>query len=102
MAGAIRYIKFSGYYDKLYEWRQKTNAISRHKEILKYPTKEVHIPTEYVAENDEENMKIYVGNSKACYFLIISLTDIPFVLDRQCDKNSHDAWKALIEKYEVP
>ena len=46
-------------------------------------------------------MKIYEGNSKACYFLIISLTDIPFVLDRQCDENSHDAWKALIEKYEV-
>ena len=46
-------------------------------------------------------MKIYEGNSKAWDFLIISLTDIPFGLVRQCDENSHDAWKALIEKYEV-
>ena len=32
---------------------------------------------------------------------IISLTDIPFCLVRQCDENSHDARKALIDKYEV-
>ena len=29
-------------------------------------------------------------------------TDIPFGLARQCNENSHEAWKALIEKYEVP
>ena len=46
-------------------------------------------------------MNIYEGNSKAWDLLIISLIDIPFVLVRHCDENSHDAWKALIEKYEV-
>ena len=38
-------------------------------------------------------MKIYEGKSKAWGFLIISLTDIPFGLVRQCDENVYDAWK---------
>ena len=46
-------------------------------------------------------MKIYEGNYKECDLLIISLTDILFGLVRKRDKNAHDAWKALIEKYEV-
>ena len=46
-------------------------------------------------------MNIYEGKSKAWYFLIISLIDIPFGLVRQCDENAHDARKYLIEKYEV-
>ena len=46
-------------------------------------------------------MKIYEGNSEAWDFLIISLTDIPLALVSQCDENTHDAWKALIDKYEV-
>ena len=54
MAGSIRYIKFSGYYYKFYEWKDNTKEITRHKGILKYLTKEVDIPTEYEAENDEE------------------------------------------------
>ena len=33
--------------------------------------------------------------------LIINLTDTTFGLVRQCDENSLDAWKALIDKYEV-
>ena len=32
---------------------------------------------------------------------MISLTDLPFGLVRQCDENAHDSWKALIDKYEV-
>ena len=43
-------------------------------------------------------MEIYEGNTKAWDFLIISLTDIPFGLVRKFDENSHDAWKALIDK----
>ena len=43
--GAIRYINFSGDYEKFYEWKEKTKAITRHKGILKYLTKEVYIPT---------------------------------------------------------
>ena len=46
-------------------------------------------------------MKIYEGNSKAWNLLIISLTDIPFGLLRQCDENAHDAWKSSIDKYEM-
>ena len=46
-------------------------------------------------------MKIYEGNFKACDLLIIVLTDISFGLVRYCDENLHDAWKVLIEKYEV-
>ena len=46
-------------------------------------------------------MKIYEGNSKEWDFLMIILTDIPFCLVIQCDENAHDAWKALIYKYEV-
>ena len=52
MAGATRYIKFSGDYDKFDEWKENTKAISKHKGILKYLTKEVEIPTEEEAEND--------------------------------------------------
>ena len=40
MAGAIRYIKFSGDYGMFYAWKNKTKAIARHKGILKYLTKE--------------------------------------------------------------
>ena len=77
-AGAIRYIKFSGKYNKFHEWKEKIKAIARHKGILQYLTKEVEIPPEDKAENDEEKMKINEGNSKACDFLIISLADILF------------------------
>ena len=59
MSGAIRYIKFSGDYDKFDQCKEKTKAIDRHKGILKYLTKEVDIPIEDEAENDEERMKIY-------------------------------------------
>ena len=59
-------------------------------------TKEIDIPTEYKAYNDEDKMKIYEGNSKAWGLIIISLTDIPYGLVRQCDNNSHVSWKALI------
>ena len=46
-------------------------------------------------------MNIYQGNSKAWDLLIISLVEIPFGLVRKCDENEHDAWKELIDKYEV-
>ena len=46
-------------------------------------------------------MKIYEENSKAWYLLIIRLTYRPFGLVRQCDENAHDAWKALIDQYEI-
>ena len=46
-------------------------------------------------------MEIYEGNTKAWDFLIISLKDTPFGLVSKCDENSHDAWKALLDKYEV-
>ena len=46
-------------------------------------------------------MKVYGGNFKAWDFLIIILTDITFDMVRQCDENSYDACKSLIDKYEV-
>ena len=101
MAGIVRYTHFSGSYDKFGEWKENKKAISRHKGILKYLAKEVYITTEDEAEIDEEKLKIYEGNSKAQDFLIISLTDIPFGLVRQWGENAHDAWEALIDKYEV-
>ena len=52
-------------------------------------TKEVETPTEDEAYNDEDKMKIYEGNSKACHLLIISLIDINDGLVWQCDDNSH-------------
>ena len=78
MAASIRHIKFSGNYGSIYEWRENINEIARHKVILKYLTKEVEIPTEDKSENDEEKMKIYEGNSKACDLIIISLIDMRF------------------------
>ena len=46
-------------------------------------------------------MNIYEGNSKAWDFLIISFTDTYYGLVRQCDDNSHESWKNLIEIYQV-
>ena len=46
-------------------------------------------------------MKINEGNSKEWDFLIIILTNIPFVMVRQCDQRAHYAWKELIDKYEL-
>ena len=54
-------------------------------------TKEVDIPTEDKAYNDEDIMNIYEGNSKAWDLLIISLTYITSGLVRQCDDNSHES-----------
>ena len=76
-------------------------AISIHKGILKYLTKEVDISTEDEADKCGEKMKIYEENSKAWDFLIIILTDITCGLVRQCDKNAKDTWKSLIDNYEV-
>ena len=64
-------------------------------------TKEVDIPIEDKSYNYEDKMKIYEGNSKAWDLLIIILTDIPSGFVRQCDQNSHESRKALIDKYEV-
>ena len=36
MAGAIRYIKFSGDYEKFYGWKENTKAVAGHNGILKY------------------------------------------------------------------
>ena len=82
MDGSTRYTNLSGDYDKFYEWKEKTKEISRHKGTLKYPKKEVEIPTEDEAENYEDKMKIYEGISKAWDLFIISLTDTPFGLVR--------------------
>ena len=67
----------------------------------KIPEKEVEIPTEDEAKKYEAKMKIYEGKSNSWDLLIIILAYIPFRLVRHCDENSHDAWKALILKYEV-
>ena len=100
MDGSIRYIKFSGDYDKFDEWKQKTNAISRYKGIFKYLTKEYETPKEE-DEEDDSNLLNYEGKIKAGYFIITSLTDISFGVARKCNDSSHEAWKSLIEKYEV-
>ena len=67
----------------------------------KIPEKRSIDSTEDEAEDYEDKMKFYEVYSKVWDFLIISLTDIPFGLVRQCDKNAHEYWKALIDKYEV-
>ena len=100
--GSIRRIIFSGDYDKFDQWKENTKDIARHKVILKYMTKEVDIPTEDEAYNDENKIKIYEENSKAWDFLIISLIEIPSELVRQCDDNSHESCKDLINKHELP
>ena len=64
-------------------------------------TKEVEIPIRDKSFNDEDKMNIYEGNSKAWDFLIISFTDTPSGLVRQCDDNSHESWKDLIGNFEV-
>ena len=53
------------------------------------------------AEYYPDQLKIYEGNSKAWYFVVISLIYTPFGLVRQCNENAHETWKALIDKYEV-
>ena len=87
MEGSIRYINFSGYYDKFDEWKEKTKAIARHKGILKCLTKEWEIPKEEDADYAPYLLNIYEGNNKAWYLLITSLKDIPFGLSMQCNDN---------------
>ena len=99
MARFIRYINISGDYEKFDQWKENNKEIARHKGILKYLTKEVEILTEEEAENGQDRMKIYEGNSKVWDFLITSLTDILFGMVRQCDESAHDLWKALVDKY---
>ena len=89
--GAIRYIKFSGDYEKFYQWKENKKSITRHKGILKCMIKQVEIPTRDEADNDEDRMQIYEGKFKVQDFLIIRLTDIPYVLVGQCDENSNES-----------
>ena len=101
MDGVIRYIKFSGYYDKFGQWKKITNAISIHNIILNYLTKEREIAYVEDAENDDDKLNIYERNSKAWDFLIMSHKDITFGLVMQVNENTHEAWKDLIDKYEL-
>ena len=101
MYGAIRYIKFSGDYDNFDDWKEKTKAIDRHTDILKYLTKYWEIINKEYAEDDPDKLNIYKGNSKAWDLLIISLTYITFGLAIHCNENANEARKALIDKYDV-
>ena len=69
--------------------------------ILKYLKEEWETPKEDYAEDDPDRLKIYEGNIKAWYLLIIKLTYITFWVVRQCNDNAHEAWKVIIDKYEV-
>ena len=91
MAGSIRSIKFIRYYEKFDKWKQKTKAIVRHKETLKYLAIKWEIPKEEHAEDDEDILKIYEGNIKAQGLLIIILSDITCDLARECNDNSDGA-----------
>ena len=82
MAGDIRYIKFSGDYEKFDEWKNNTKAISRHKGILKYLTKQREIPTKEDTETEKDKINIHEIKCKAWDFLIIILTYTPFGLAR--------------------
>ena len=53
------------------------------------------------AENDEDKLNIYEGNRKSWDLLIISLPYIPFGLVIQFNEDEHEAWKSLIDKYDV-
>ena len=101
MAVAIRYIRFSRDYAKFDEWKQNTEAIERHKVILKCLTKEWGICKQEDAEDDSDILKIYEEYIYDWHLLIISLSDIPFGVVRQCNENLHESWNALIETYEV-
>ena len=101
MEGYIRYIISSGDYNKSDGWKQKTKSIAGNKSIFEYLTKEWVICKEEDTEDDPYLLSIYEGNIKAWCFLIISLTEIAFVLLRRCNENAHQSWKSLIDKYEV-
>ena len=75
--------------------------IAGHKWIRNYLTKKWEISKAKYAEDYADILKIYERNSKDYGLPIISLVDIPFVLVRHYNDNSHEAWKALMEKYDV-
>ena len=101
MAGAIRYIKFSGDYDKFDWWKEKTKEIARYKGIRKNLTRDWKVTIEEYDEDEYDLMMIYEGNRKAWGFLIINLRNISCGLVIQCNGNAHDAFLASIDTYEV-
>ena len=101
MARDIIYIKLSGDYDHFDECKYNTKLVARHKGILKYLTEKWYILTEEDVEADKDKLKIYEVNSKTWDLLIISLTYILFKLVSQCNENSHEASKAIIDKCEL-
>ena len=64
IAEDIRYINFSGDYDKFDQCTEKNKASERHKGTLKYLTKKWDIPKEEYEEADVDLLKIYDSNSK--------------------------------------
>ena len=42
-----------------------------------------------------------IGNADACDKLVLSLTGTAFSVIQEADSNAHEAWKLLLDKYDV-
>ena len=95
-SGSVRYVKFTGKGKDFNEWKVKTLALARRKGFDRY-LKE-NLETTDDSKNATEFIK---GNADAWDQLVLSLSGTPFDLILEANENAHEAWKLLLNKYEV-
>ena len=95
-SGSVRYVKFTGKGKDFNEWKVKTLALARRKGFDKY-LKEKHVKS----EDSKKDTEFTKGNADAWDQLVLSLSGTPFDLILEANENAHEAWKLLLNKYEV-
>ena len=92
----MRYVKFSGKGSEFNEWKVKTLALARRKGFAKYLKEDLQNSTDDAVKKGFEN-----GNADAWDQLVLSLSGTPFDLIQEADENAYEAWRLLLNKYEV-
>ena len=93
---SVRYVKFSGKGSEFNEWKVKTLALARRKGFAKYLKEDLQYSTDDAVKKSFEN-----GNADAWDQLVLSLSGTPFDLIQEADENAYEAWRVLLNKYEV-
>ena len=93
---SVRYVKFSGRGSDFNEWKIKTLSLARRKKF------DVYLLEDGSKSTDNDVVDNYVnGNADAWDQLVLSLSGTAFSVIQEADGDAHEAWKLLLDKYDV-
>ena len=93
---SVRYVKFSGKGSDFNEWKIKTLSLARRKKFDTYLLEDGRLST------DKDVVDKYdTGNADAWDQLVLSLSGTAFSVIQEADGDAHEAWKLLLDKYDV-